>query len=157
MHEYAAHAGLMGNGAEGFHVVDVRVHAAIAQQANEVQGLVVGQGVLQGFGQGGHLRQLALADGLADAHQLLVDHPAGPDVHVAHLGVAHLALGQAHGLARGLQRAVREALQQFMKKRRTSRINGRNRGILGNTPAIENHQQNLLTHPAKIRQARAKG
>ena len=93
VHEHAPHPGFVCYGAEGFHVVDVRVHPAIGEQANEVQGLVVDHGVLQRFRQGGHLAQLALAHGPADAHQFLVDHAAGADVHVAHFGVAHLSFG----------------------------------------------------------------
>ncbi len=49
-----------------------------------IQDLVVGKGVV--------------ANGLADANDILIHHSAGPEVQVPHLGVAHLPLWQAHRL-----------------------------------------------------------
>ena len=140
VHEYAPHARLMGNGAQGLHMVDVRMHAAIAQQTNEVQGLVVGNSVLKRLHQRGHLAQLALADGFADAHQLLVYHAAGPNVHVAYFRIAHLPLGQAYSLTRRLQPAMRKPLQQLLIERRISRVYCRSGRVGGNAPSIQNHQ-----------------
>ena len=37
--------------------------------------------------------EIAVLDRLVDARNLLVHNPACPEVHVAHLGVSHLAAG----------------------------------------------------------------
>src|SRR5438132_6425 len=49
----------------------------------------------------------AVADGGGDLHERLVDDAAGAEVEVAHLGVAHEPVGEAHVLARGGERGVR--------------------------------------------------
>ena len=41
--------------------------------------------------------------GHIDFHKVLIDHAAGAEVHVAHFGVAHLAVRQADVLAAGLE------------------------------------------------------
>ena len=52
--------------------------------------------VVHGLDIGLVLKEAAVLDGPADAGQVLEHHPAGADVGVAHLGVAHLPLGQTH-------------------------------------------------------------
>ena len=61
------------------------------------------------------LGEAAVGDRVADAHQLLLHHAAGADVHVADLGVAHLAVGQADVAAGGVQEGVRAGLPQLVK------------------------------------------
>ncbi len=55
-------------------------------------------------------RKLAGLDGAIDAREILIDHPAGADIEVAHLGVAHLAAGQSDGALGGIDGRVRELL-----------------------------------------------
>ena len=63
-------------------------------------------------GQRRGLGEAAVGDRVADAHQFLLHHAAGADVHVADLGVAHLAVGQADVAAGGVQQGVRAGLPQ---------------------------------------------
>ncbi len=97
------HALVLGPLGEGDEVVLVAVDAAGAHQPHEVQALAGGLEVGE---KGRHrlvLPEGPLPDGGVDAGELLPDHAPGPEVHVAHLRVPELALGQAHRLAPGEQ------------------------------------------------------
>ena len=56
---------------------------------------------------GWNLVELAALDALGDADQVLGHHPAGAEVQVAHLAVAHLPFRQADGQAAGLEQGAR--------------------------------------------------
>ena len=68
-----------------------------------MQGGALGLAVVHGAHIGLVGEEIAVCDGLGDAGQVLKHHPAGADVGVAHLAVAHLPLGQAHVQAGGGQ------------------------------------------------------
>ena len=87
----------------------VAVHAAVRHEADEVERIPPVRHAIHRGGEHGALEQLAVADALVDAREVLVDHAAGAHVHVADLGVAHLAGGQADGLAGRDQLRVRVA------------------------------------------------
>ena len=72
----------------------------------------------------GALEQLAVADALVDAREVLVDDPAGAHVHVADLGVAHLPGRQSDRLAGRDQLRMRVALQQRVVDRRARQRDG---------------------------------
>ena len=69
----------------------VAVHAAVRAEAHQVQRGVVLFAVLHRRQQSGVLKEVPVLDRLGDAGQLLIDDAARADV-----GVAHLAVGQAH-------------------------------------------------------------
>ena len=46
--------------------------------------------------QARHITQLVVTHRIADPHQLLADDPTGSDGEVAHLGIAHLSVGQSN-------------------------------------------------------------
>jgi hypothetical protein len=52
----------------------------------------------------------AIPDRVADSDQFLFHHPAGTDVHVPDLGIAHLAGRQTDVAARGIQQRVRAGI-----------------------------------------------
>ena len=83
-------------------VVGMAVHAAGAHQTHQVDGLACVDGGLHVLDEDGVLEHLAVADGLGDEGQLLVDDAARAHVGVADLGVAHLAVGQADSHAGGI-------------------------------------------------------
>ena len=91
---------------QGEQVGDVAVDPAVGQQAHQVQGGAPLPAVLHGVQQDGVAEEVPRLDVPADPGQVLEHHPAGADVGVAHLGVAHLPLGQAHVQAGGGQLAV---------------------------------------------------
>ena len=75
------------------------MHAAVADQAQEVQPFALG--LREGFLQRCIASQFAIADRLVDAGEVLVNDASGTQVEVAHLAVAHLPGWQAHVLAAG--------------------------------------------------------
>ena len=76
---------------------DMAVDAAVGHQAHEVDGAPVGHGAVDRLAQHGVARERAVLDRQVDPGELLVDDPAGADVEVPDLGVAHLPLGQPDG------------------------------------------------------------
>ncbi|MNP05238.1 hypothetical protein D3C76_971840 [compost metagenome] len=103
---------LGGQFGHGDQVVLVAVHAAVGEQPHEMHGLASGNGFIYCAGQHRILEELAVADRLGHAGEVLVDDTAGAEVHVADLGVAHLAVGQADVHAGAGDQAVRLAGQQ---------------------------------------------
>ena len=77
------------------------VDTASAHQAHQVDGLACLNGSLHVLDQHGVLEHLTIPDGLGDEGQLLVNDAASAHVGVAHLRVAHLAIGQADSHAGG--------------------------------------------------------
>ena len=71
------------------------VHAAVGNQAEEMQALALLAAWAKAFFSTLFLRQRVFLDGLVDAGQVLVNDAAGAEVEVADLAVAHLAVGQA--------------------------------------------------------------
>ena len=94
-------AQLAGHLDGGLHVLDMGVDAAVAEQTHDMHGLARVPGGGHGLQIGGILKEVPVGDGLGDFGQVLEHHPAGADVGVAHLAVAHLALGQTHVQAGG--------------------------------------------------------
>ena len=91
-------------------VMDVRVHAAIAEQPEEMELALAA--ALHGF-----LKQRNLIQGLVGHQQINlgdihVHDAACSDVHVADFAVAHLSVGQADGRARSLNEGIREILDE---------------------------------------------
>ena len=95
---------------------DVAVHAAVGQKPHQVECTVPLLAVVHGLDIGLVLKEAAVLNGAADAGQILEHHPAGADVGVPHLGVAHLALGKTHVQPGGGQAAAgvfRKILSRF--------------------------------------------
>ena len=76
------------------HMVDMRVYAAIGQQAENMQGGVKPLALVDRAHERLVGEKVAVLDGLGDAGQLLIDDTARADVGVADLGVAHLPVRQ---------------------------------------------------------------
>ena len=109
---------------ERVQVLLVAVHAAVRDQADEVQRVLPPAQRSIAAASAGLLEELAVADALVDAREVLVDDPAGAHVHVADLGVAHLAGGQADRFAGGDQLRVRIPLHQRVVDRRARQRDG---------------------------------
>ena len=77
------------------------VDAAVGDEADEVQRVPAVGGAIHRGDERRVGEEIAVADALVDARQVLVDDAAGAHVHVADFGVAHLPGGQADRLARG--------------------------------------------------------
>ena len=106
VHIDAGQAPVLGHAQQGVQVGVVAVHPAVAQQANEVQGLALLLGAIHRPDERLLLKQVAIQNVLGDAGQFLIHHAARADVEVAHLAVAHLPVGQAYAHAAGAQLGV---------------------------------------------------
>src|SRR5450756_1786628 len=96
------------------------------------------------WAKGWILKEGAILNGQGDPNQILVDHPASPDVEMAHLGVAHLAGGQSHPNPGGLQLSVGVLLPEGIHRRRVGQGNGVPRAWQGNTPTIHDDENHWL-------------
>ena len=99
-------ATLLGHLQQSEEVGDVGVHAAVAEQAVQVQGSALLLAGVHGIDVSSVLEEGALLNVQRDAGQVLEHHAASADVGVAHLAVAHLSVGQAHVQAGGGQAAT---------------------------------------------------
>ena len=93
-----------------------------------------------------HRGERAVGDRFVDARQILHHHPAGAEIHVPDLGIAHLPVGQADIMLACLELRVRPALHQRVPDRcpgAVDRIVG-GLAVLGRalTPAVEDAQHN---------------
>ena len=116
------------------------MHAAGRGEAHQVAGAA---GLLQGGDQLGQDRafgQRTVGDGLVDARQVGHRDPAGAEIHVADLGIAHLALGQADEGLRGVDQALRAGRDHPVIVGRARVQDGVVMRIGAVSPAIENAQ-----------------
>ena len=95
---------------EGGDVVLMRMHAAGRHQPHQVDGAVLDRG--DEFGERRVLGKRSVGNRLVDAWQVLHHHPAGAEIHVPDLGIAHLPGGQADMQLRRLQVGNRRFARQ---------------------------------------------
>ena len=133
MDEDILHAGLRGDFHQADEVVDVGVHTAVGYEAHEVQAAAGSLG--ESVHNHGILGQGTIVDGVGDAAEVLEHHAAGTQIQVAHLGVAHLPVGQTHVLAGGTQHHVRTGGQQLVSERSLGE-NGSIAGLIGGFRAL---------------------
>ena len=119
----------------------VRVHAARREETQQVAG---GAALLQGGDRLGEHRmpgQRAILDGVVDARQVGHRDAAGAEIHVADLGIAHLALGQADERLGCIDQALRAGRDQAVE----ARCLGVQDGVVGTVgaiaPAVEDAEQ----------------
>ena len=131
------HAGARDQVGQHHQMVLVRVHAARRGQPHQMAGAAV---LLEDGDEAqkvGVLRQRAILDRIVDARQVGHGHPAGAEIHVADLGVAHLALGQSdEGLGR-VDQALRAGCDQPLVVRSTGVQDGVVRPVGTMAPAVQ--------------------
>src|SRR6266481_51957 len=86
---------LLGHFKKSEKVVDVRMHAAVAEEADEMQLALAA--ALHGLLEERNLVELLVGDEEIDTGDVHVYDAAGADVEVADFAVAHLAFGEADG------------------------------------------------------------
>ncbi|KAF5036968.1 hypothetical protein DSECCO2_569630 [anaerobic digester metagenome] len=126
---------------QGFQMIEVAVHAAVGDKAHEMH--PAAGGARRGGKIGKHSvgSQFPLFHGDVDAGHVLVDDPSRADVHVTDLGVAHEAVGQAHGPPRTGERRARVGGKQPVQVRGPGQGHGVARAGRGQTPAVEDEEQ----------------
>jgi len=125
---------LLGHFEEGEEVVDVRVHAAVAEEADEMELALAA--VLHGLLEERDLVELLVGDEEIDAGDVHVYDAAGADVEMADFTVAHLTFGKADGGAGGLDQGVGE-LRRVRRKWFAREGDGVALGFGAEAPAIE--------------------
>ncbi len=96
----------LGQFEQAVEVPEERVHADVAAQAHEVHPAVVGLDEFDELEELLVLEKRAIADGERQPDRFLRNDPAGADVLVTHLAVAHGPVGQADPLAVGVDQAM---------------------------------------------------
>src|SRR6266446_10124352 len=96
-------------------MLDVRVYAAITQQAQQVQLPLAPS--LHSLEKQRLLEERAAGDELIHARDVHADDAARADIEVAHFAVAHLSFGQADEGARSVNQSVRKFPDQFVVRR----------------------------------------
>ncbi len=91
-------------------MLDVRMHAAIAHQADQMQ--LVAAAALHRFEQKRLAEKFAAGDQLIDARDVHLHDSASADIQVAHFAIAHLPFGQADVGAGGVNQRVGKIFQQ---------------------------------------------
>ena len=76
------------------HVALMAMHAAIAQQAHEMEPIFTSLGLLQSFAQHFVMVEAAFVDIFVDQGQILKNNPARAENHMADFGIAHLSCRQ---------------------------------------------------------------
>ncbi len=123
-----------------------RVHAAVGRKTHEVDTDAVLLGVLERTDDLGILHDRIVAAGAVDLHQVLVDDAPGADIEVAHLRIAHLAVGQTDVLAISAQLRVGVFFGHGRDIGGMDRRNDVRLVVAAVAPAVENHQQNFVCH-----------
>ncbi|MCY1352917.1 hypothetical protein D9M69_392420 [compost metagenome] len=151
----AAPGGQFGHGDQ---VVLVAVHAAFGKQAHEVHRLAGGHGLVHGGGDCRVAEEVAVADRLGHAGEVLVHHATCTQVHVADFGVAHLAVRQADVHAAARNQAVGLGGAQAIVDRGAGGVDGVVFGAVTVTETVQDDQdQGFGRGCHKVRLVCAKG
>ena len=118
-------------------MVDVRVHAAVRDEAEQVDAPAAGERRLDRREPG----QRAVLHRLVHPHEVLVEPPPRPDRQVPDLGVAHLPGRQPRRLAGGLEQRVRIRRPESVEHRRRCELDGVARPRLGAAEAVEHDER----------------
>ena len=118
-----------------------RMHAAVGEKPHHVQcaarafHMIDDCADFRVLSQRMALRILRTA-GTVDLDEVLIDHAAGTDVEVPHLGVSHLAFGKAHIFAIGTKSGVRSATGELLDINGVPGTDGIRLGAVANSPAV---------------------
>src|SRR5579875_2804916 len=127
----------------------MRVDAAVAKQATDMQLRLVAFHMLNCLEQGRIVEEGAIADRLANARVILQHALTGSDILVTNLRVAHLPLWQTHRFARGLDSRVGPLASQSIQIRGASQRYGVSLFAWVDAPAIHNDQNKGARSPRR--------
>ena len=122
-------------------VVDVRMDSAVRDEAQQVHVAVPFARAPERGDERLILEERAVRDRAVDALEVLIEHPAGADRQVTHLGVAHLSRWESDGLARCGQSRVRVLRPQPVEHRRRCELDGVPRTRGRTAPPVEDDER----------------
>ena len=134
------HPGIGDDAGQRRDLVLMRMHPAGRDQPHHMRGAAAFLELADELLQGRQVRDLAFGERLVDARQILQHDPARPDIGVADLGIAHLAVGQPDIVLARIELGVRPAAHQLVPDRGfgpADRIIGAVRPL---APAVEDAQ-----------------
>ncbi|GBD42342.1 hypothetical protein HRbin39_01732 [bacterium HR39] len=129
------------------HVALMRMDAARREQAEQVDGPRAGAHLLRDGVDLPRALQLAGFEQPVDARQVLEHHPAGAEVHVADLGITHLAFRQTDGGTVGAQQAARQGSPAAVEDRGVRERHRIVARVLAAAPAVEDAQHHRSRAP----------
>ena len=88
---------------QGLQMPHMTVDTAVRDQAEQVDGFIFTGCLLQAGKQSGITIELAILDGVIDAHHILANNGAAAEGQMADLGVPHLSIRQTHRMARRIE------------------------------------------------------
>ncbi len=121
-------------------MVLVRVHAAIRQQAEQMQPPIADARLLHGIEQHRVGEELAILDHEIDLGDVHVDDAAGAHVEMADFAVAHLPGRQSDEASAGVDQRVGKFGQQLVVVRLARQRDGVSVGRRSVAPAIEDDE-----------------
>ena len=105
-------------------VVLKTVHAAIRNQAEDVQGAASRPGFLNTLDERGKFKKIAALDGAVDANDDLIHHPARAEIEMPHFGIAHLPVRKPHGAPGGEKAGMGTVREQGIHGRGIGQCDG---------------------------------
>ena len=117
------------------------VNAARRNKTHEVQGLAGSLYIVHCCDEDLVVLERAILASVVDTRELLEHDAAGTDVEVAHLGIAHLAVGKADVLAGSTQRGVGILLVQRVDERGARSCDGVVRALGRQAEAVHDDEQ----------------
>ncbi len=129
---------------ERLHVVDVRVDAAVRDEAEQVDVLAA----FERAAEDGVLEERAVLDRLVHADEVLEEDATGTDRQVADLGVAHLALREPDGGARRFELCVREIAPEPVEDGGVGELDSIPGAGRSDPPAVEDDERYERERPA---------
>src|SRR4051794_3066846 len=122
----------------------VRMHATRRQEADDMRRAAslgaLGLHLVNELKQRREFGQRSVRDRPIDARQILHDDPAGAEVGMPDLGIAHLTVGQPDIMLAGVEPGMRPAPRQRVPDRRASARDRVVRAVLALSPSVENAQ-----------------
>jgi len=127
------------------------VHAAVPEQAHEVE---CGTASLHAAAQLDERRQaeeLSRLDRLRDAHDVLGHHASGAEIQVSDLAVTDLSGGESHREPRGVEQCARRFGPEAVPGARVTQLDGVSLAAGTEAPAIEHDQDDRGARPIPLR------
>jgi hypothetical protein len=118
-------------------VAEAGVDAAVGHEADQMNAL----GRRERLSQNRVIGELISVHCLVDLREILDYHRSRPEVQMADLRIAHLALGQSDGATASSQGRVRVGRPQVVEHGRLGKGDGVTRSWRGDPPTVQDHER----------------